>query len=186
MAEFYYFGTKQEFISLLQSALHTGYNVQINNDLTVPIPEFCENENEIETLVGNKQYAFLLTRPDITRYPVGIMNFTRAGASLWAARPRHGGPSIEVYFWAPYEKDGKRIIPCWLLTYNSKIISPNTNQFEAAGSPMKSAFNKIIGSLRKNARRIKGRNGTAYVSSGVEAMLAAGWRLSSQYDDEIQ
>lgn len=183
MAEFYYFCTKNEFVGLLHASLIDGYVVHVNKHLAVPISTICTTVEEINSAIDDGQQAFFLARPDITRYPVELISVEREDGSLfWYPRSREGGPVIEAYFWSPYEKNGRRIAPCSLLTYHAKIINPDSGQFEPSGVAIKQAFGELVTSLRKRSRQVKAATRSAFVSPGMDAMLASGWVLAPPFE----
>jgi hypothetical protein len=72
MADHDLFIAKEEFISLLRSALASGFRVQVDRNLSSAEPEYCATELDVEQAVKNGQFAFLLERSDFSRYPVKL------------------------------------------------------------------------------------------------------------------
>jgi hypothetical protein len=182
MAEFDYFWTKQEMLDFLSAAFTAGFTVYNYKDVATPEFVICNSASEIEAAVGQREFSFVLTRADITRYPFKMSKFVRDGDERWYFRTRVGGPCIETYFWDLYERDGKRVVPCALITYHGKILHPETDQFEPAGDEIKKVFNAMVTPLRKKARKVKSIKRTAYVSPGVDALLASGYVLAAPFD----
>jgi hypothetical protein len=182
MAEFDHFCTKDELVALLQTALIDGYVILAKKHLSRPAPEVFTTAEEIAEAVRKGQYAFLLTRPDITRYPVEPILFREDDRQFWYLRPKEGGPVIEIYFFAPFEKNGRRVVPCSSFSYHGKIIRPHDGEYEPSGESIKKAFNSLISSLRKKSRRIQSVKRSAYVSLGVDKLLASGWKLAAPFD----
>lgn len=182
MAEFDFFCTKTELVGLLKEALVDGYRVQQKKHLQSPDRQYCETADDVEAAIACDQYAFLLERSDMTRYAVQLQSADREGVTFWYLRPNEGGPVIEVYFWAPFEKDGRRVVPCSLLTHPTRIINPSTDELEPAGESVKAAFAAIVAGIRKRSRRVRSMTRTAFVMPGVDEMLAAGWSLASPFD----
>lgn len=182
MAEFDYFWTKQEMLDFLKAAFAEGFTVYNYKDVATPDFVICDSAAALEAALQRREFNFVLTRADITRHPFKMSKFIREGVELWYFRTRVGGPCIEFYFWDLYERDGKRVVPCGLLTYHSKILHPETDQFEPAGDAIKQVFNAMIAPLRKSASKVKSAKRTAYVSPGVATLLAAGYVLAAPFD----
>lgn len=182
MAEFAYFWTKREMLDFLCAAFNAGYTVQVNKDMPTPTHAICNTIGEIEAAVGRREFAFILTRADITSYPFKFRQFARDGVDLWYFRTRVGGPCIEIYSADLYERDGKQIVPCSTLAYHSKILHPDTDQFEPAGDAIVKEFNAMIAPLRKKAKKVKSTKRTAYVSPGVVVLLASGYVLATPFE----
>jgi hypothetical protein len=182
MAEFDYFLTQGEFVRLLEAAVVTGYVVHVKKHLPTPMPQLCRTTEEISAAVGTGDCSFLLERSDMSRYPIELIRVDKSGSQFWYPRPKEGGPVIEAYFYPPFEKGDRRVVPCSLLTYHAKIINPNTGQFEPAGDVIKSAFRSMISGLRKASRQVRAVKRSAFVSSGVDAMIKAGCVLAPPFD----
>lgn len=181
MAEFNYFLTKCELVDILERAIEHGYTIQLNKNLDRPVPIFLRDLASIEYAIQNKDFAFVLTRNDLTRYPFKFEHFTRDGETFWYFRTRVGGPCIEIYFWNPYEKNGVRYVPCAEIAIYSKILHPETDEEELAGVAAKSLFSFFISPLRKSSKKVKSVKRTAYVSSGVMALLDSGYVLNEPF-----
>lgn len=182
MAEFYYFWTKQEMLAFLNSTFEAGFTVHINKDVTTPTFVICNTAADIEVAVLQREFSFVLTRADITRYQFKLRSFMRDDVEFWYFNPRVGGPCIEVYFYDIYEDAGKSVVPSTLLTYHSKILHPETDQFELAGEAIKMEFNAMTALLRKKAKKVKSIRRTAYVSPGVVTLLKSDFVLAKPFD----
>lgn len=182
MAEFNYFWTKQEMLDFLNAAFTAGFTVCNYKDVTTPVFLICNSTVDIEAAVARREFRFVLTHGDISRYPFKFRPFIREGVELWYFHTDVGGPCLELYFWDLYERDGKRVVPCALLTYHGKIIHPETKQVEPAGDEIKEVFNALVTPLRKKARKVKSIKCTAYVSPGVDALLASGYVLAAPFE----
>ena len=123
MSEFNLFIEKAEFIDVLRDASRVGCKVQMVKKFAAPASQYCSSEAELEAAVNKGQYAFFLERSDFTRYPSRLLNLERDGIKYWYPSSVEGGPVIEVYFSAPFEKDAQKIVPCTLFAHQSKIIS---------------------------------------------------------------
>lgn len=181
MADFDCFVTREEFLSLLQRALAEGYVVHVKRHLVAPIPEICRTAEDVASAMRDGQHAFLLEKPKVSRYPVELVPADRNGSRFWYARSKEGGPVIEAHYFSPFEKEGRRVVPCSLVTYHTQIINPKSGQLEAAGKPIKEAFSFLIAPLRKASRRVKSEKRSAMVSPGVDALLASGWSLAAPF-----
>ena len=181
MAEFNCFLNKTELVEFLANALRDGFTVWLNKNYPRPTAEPCANAQDIRAAIENRQFAFLLERPDFTRYPLSLRAIERHGQRMWYPRAKEGGPMIEVYFFEPFTRENRGLIPCSLLSYHPKIIVPTTGEFEATGEEVKRAFGSLCAGLRGQSRRVRSKTKTAYVMPGIEAMLAAGWSLAEPF-----
>ena len=182
MAELDVFISRAEYVEFLCAALASGYRIQSNKNLRSPEAEYCSSEADIRTAVDASQYAFLLEREDFSRYPVKLRSFERDGTVWWYPRAAEGGPAIETCHWAPYEKAGRRIVPCALLACPSSTIEPETRATERAGPALKAAFSELTAPLRKVCRRVKSARRSALVTPGIDELLASGWRLADPFE----
>lgn len=182
MADVDCFVTRDEFLGLLQGALAEGYVVHAKKHLVAPVPAICRTAEDVASAVMDGQHAFLLERPDLSRYPIELVPVDKDGSRFWYARSKEGGPVIEAHYFAPFEKEGRRVVACSLVTYHTQIINPKTGQFEAAGESIKEAFSLLLTPLRKASRRVKAEKRSAMVSPGVEALLASGWSLAAPFE----
>jgi hypothetical protein len=182
MAEFDYFGTKSEILAYLKAALAAGFTIYSHKAVSTPDFVICDSDAGVEAAVLRHEFIFVLTRPDITRYPFKFSSFKRDGVELWYFRTVVGGPCIEVSFHDVYARDGKRVVPGTYFAYHSKILHPETDEFEPAGDEIKKVFNAMIAPLRKKARKVKSIKRTAYVSPSVEGLLKTGYILAKPFD----
>jgi hypothetical protein len=181
MAEFTYFWTKQEMLDFLVAAFNEGFKIQVNKTTQSPVFIVFDSATAIEAAVANGEFNFVLTRADITRYPFKFRPIIRDGEELWYFRTRVGGPCVEVSFHEPYEQHGKSVVAGTYLAYHSKILHPETDQFEPAGDVVKKEFNALIAPLRKKSKKVKSIKCTAYVSPGVMGLLGSGYVLNTPF-----
>jgi len=181
MAELNCFITNAEFIGLLQGALADGYVIHSKRHLSSPMPAICHSAEEVASAVSGGQHAFILERPEVCRYPIELVPVEGNGSRFWYARSKEGGPVIEAHYFAPFEKVGRRVVPCSLVAYHTRIINPRTGQLEAAGEPIKVAFSLLLAPLRKTSRRVKSAKQSAIVSPGVDALISSGWSLAPPF-----
>ena len=186
MAELDCFLTEDEFIGLQEKALDDGYEISLNKNLRQAVPEFVRSGEEVRARVKEGQYSLLLGRSDFTRHPVALRPIERGGQSYWYPRAKEGGPVIEIHYFAPFEKGGKKIVPCSLLSYQERIVNPSTRKQEEAGEPIKKAFAALFADLRGKSRRVKSASRAAYVSPGVDALISEGWSLGPPFDKAKQ
>lgn len=183
MAELDYFCTRAEFTSLLKEALAAGYKVQMKKHLSAPKLQYCATVDDVECAVAGGQHAFLLERDDLTRYVLKPQSAERDGVPFWYVRPKEGGPLIEMYFFSPYEREGRKVVPCSLISYHQRVINPSTGEPEPAGQAVKVAFGDLVRGLRTQSRRVRWTSRMALVSPDVESMLAEGWTLDAPFAD---
>jgi hypothetical protein len=182
MSDFDCFCSATEFVDLLAGSLVNGYTIHINKNTVQPIAEICTTGDSLRLAFEAKQYSYILTRNDFTRYQIKLRSILRSGVEYWYPRAKEGGPVIETHFFAPYEKDGCKFIPCSLISYHSKIINPIMNRLELAGNAVKEAFEELVSDLRKRSRRVRCKTRSAFVSPEVDVMLSAGWTLGPPFD----
>jgi hypothetical protein len=182
MPEFNFFCTENDLISILQDALRTGYRIQQKIRLTEPLSKYCETNDEISASVAARGHSYLLENPKFTRYPVSLLKYERDGITFWTARAVKGGPAIAINFFFPYTKEGRSIIPCSLLSFDSVIQNPYTGADERAGDEIKAHFASLVSSFRKTSRRVTSpKKRVAYVSEGADKMLHAGRELAHPF-----
>lgn len=180
MPEFDCFCTKDEFAHTLQEAMLEGYGVHVRRHLSEPHSVVHRDPSAVVPALEAGSAAFLLERADITRYPIGLVAVDGTGVREWALRSKEGGPVIEAYFWAPYQRENRRIVACSLFSYHSKIRRPDGIE-EPAGDGVRRAFRKLIAPLRLRSRMMKGKTKSAFVTPGVDERLASGWVLAAPY-----
>jgi hypothetical protein len=181
MAEFNFFCTEKDLISILQNALRNGYKIQQKTQLIEPVREYCESDEEIEASIRTGGHAYLLESAEFTRYPVSLLHYERDGKEFWTARPIKGGPVIEINFFFPFVKGEVSIIPCSLISFHSVIENPNTGKDEGAGDEVKKCFASLVSCLRKESRRVASQRKVAFVSGDADQMLLAGWKLARPF-----
>jgi hypothetical protein len=181
MAEFNFFCTENDLISILQDALRNGYKIQQKIQLIGPVRKYCESDEEIAASVRIGGHAYLLENSGFTRYPVSLLHYERDGKEFWTARPIKGGPVIEINFFFPFARDGVSIIPCSLISFHSIIENPNTGKDESAGDEVKKCFASLVSSLRKKSRRVASQKKVAFVSGDADQMLLVGWKLAPPF-----
>ena len=173
--------TREEFVELLASALADGFRIQLNKNLPTPSPEYCATRAEIERAVGQGQYAFLLERADFSRYPVEIRHVTLDGKETWYPRAKEGGPVIEASYFAPFEKEGERYVPCSLFSCHTKIATPGDRTVEPAGSAVVKALLGLVAPMQSASQKVKSNRKSAFVSPGVQEALASGAKLAEPF-----
>ena len=183
MAEHDLFVTEKEFVELIASALDDGFRIQLNKNLPTPAPEYCATRAEIEQAVKQGQYAFLLERDDFTRYPVKVRQVVVNGKEFWYPRSKEGGPVIEAFYWAPFQRDGQTYVPCSLFASHTKIVTPGDRSHEPSGSAVVRALQALVASMQAASQRVKSHRKSAYVSPGIQEALAAGAKLAEPFTE---
>ena len=117
--------------------------------------EYVSQTIDVRRTFTADQRAFLLERDDFSRYPLELRPITRAGVRMWYPSTINGGPAIETHFYFPYERDGRRIIPCSLIAHSRVIVNPTTRTKEPAGDAVKAAFNTLVAPLKRRFQRVR-------------------------------
>ncbi len=182
MTELDYFCTKHELVAVLEQALRSGFHIKVKAQRDAPIPIICRSVADIQDTVNRGSASFLLEREDFTRYPLEMIEGKRKESRFWYFRAKEGGPVIELYFFAPYVKDGTRYIPCSLLSYHDKIVNPSNGQIEAAGAEVRRVFSSLAEPLKASSRRISSLKRAAFVSPGVDHELTTGCLLAKPFN----
>ena len=175
------FITRNEFRQFLLTALDSGCEIQVNKNLTSPIPAVCAGAEEVISAVNDGARSFLLEHPKISRHPISLSHFIKDGVTMWYPRSKVGGPAIEVMYWAPFEKEGEKIIPCSLISYHSKIFNPKSGELEPAGEAVKIFSRSLLAPLREISKTVRSKNRSAIMTPDVENMLASGWILAAPF-----
>lgn len=180
MAEANWFITEADLRELLEKALGGGYRISLNKNFKQPSQVLLEDAESCGESIKRGEHAFLLERDDFTRYPIGLREITKEGIRYWYPRAKEGGPAIEVYYFSPFEKAGRKVIPCSLISYHEKILNPANNREEPAGAAVKKAFSALLGELTR-AKKVKAVHSSANLSPRVLDMLSSGWELAAPY-----
>jgi hypothetical protein len=136
---------------------------------------------------------FFLMSDDTTRSPLVTYQIPGSGwnAGKYAIRQRHGGPSLSMSLYQPYDQDGIQWLPTCSISFYATYRNSFTGEDEKTPESLKMKYRDIAKYIRTNAKLVEqacidGGTRKYWIMGHAQAAIRNGARLGVRGLEDLQ
>lgn len=182
MSEASFFLMPPEIEELLARLLEEGCWIVLDKRYEEPQMEIVRSRESLaRTLRAANNHGFFVMSERTRRSGLVLREFVKDGKRMWYVPQRTGGPSLDLFYWAPRPMGSGLVLPPGLLAYHSAYIDSGTGMSVRAPTELKELYGVVLARMRQICSRVKLGSRGYLLSHQTSDFLKGGGKLGGPF-----
>jgi hypothetical protein len=171
-----------EIEELLALLLQEGCWIVLDKRYQEPKMEVVRSRDALaRTLRSANNHGFFILSEKSRRSDLVLREFVKDGKPMWYVPQRTGGPSLDLFYWAPRSMGSVFVLPPGMLAYHSAYIDSVTGKNIPAPVELRELYGVVLARMRRMCSRLKLGSRSYLLSRQASDFLSGGGRLGGPF-----